>query len=360
MASISKVIVLRIGQTSSIEFEINESTNVLFVTIPIPIYFINTVQNQKKLAKNILKLVIKYLPQSDRTIVHLNSIIHYFVAKELVNSLHCKAILTQHYMEQHIQENDSGLDVAKQTYELVSSIITMSEYFKTKLSNNNIPSGKIRVIRNGIKINRLKRSEKDKLLNRYDINKSDKIILYHRVPNDTKEIEMLALTFNKFFLKNPHCRLIVIGNTDLENLIINTRTISSGISCLGSLPYDDIIGLYQMAYLGVLLTLNDYSNSIVLEMLHNGLPIVAFNIAGINEIYHHGENAFLINISQTNSERDFILYSIYFRRAIEKLLKNEELRNKFSFASQKSAKKLFTRKLMIRNYIKLSKELLNK
>jgi len=351
-----KVVVISIVQMSSFEFELVESLNVLSIKIPVPIYFINTVPNQMKLAKTILNLLIKYLPRSDKTIVHLNSISQYFIAKELVNYLNCKAILTQHYIERHIRENDSGLDIANQTYEFVCNVITVSEHLKTQLRCNNISSGKIRVIQNGIASNGLKISEKDKLFKKYGINKSYKIILYHSMANDTKGIEILSLTFDNFFTKNSNCRLVVIGNADLENLVINTRSFSSGINYLGDIPYADIIGLYQLAYMGVFLSLNEYSNSIVLDMLHNGLPIVAFNTNGINEIYQHGVNALLVNISHKDSETDIVLGGISFRKSVERLLTNEDVRNKFSHPALKRAKELFTCELMVRNYIKLSKE----
>lgn len=70
--------------------------------------------------------------------------------------------------------------------------------------------------------------------------------------------------------------------------------VSQYISYIGMVPYDQLEKSYQYADMFVLTSLSEGMPSVILEAMGAGLPIIASNVGGNNEIVHEGENGFLI------------------------------------------------------------------
>ena len=70
--------------------------------------------------------------------------------------------------------------------------------------------------------------------------------------------------------------------------------VSQFISYIGMVPYDQLEKSYQYADIFVLTSLSEGMPSVILEAMGAGLPIIASNVGGNNEIVHEGENGFLI------------------------------------------------------------------
>lgn len=356
----TNVIVIGLGKINSFEFTLEKRDNVTYYRIPVPVNFTNTLQNHRKLGKSILHLIIKYLSPSYETIVHLNDVNQFFIAHEIIKHLSCKAIITQHYINPNKQQYDAGMDINKLTYNLVSNVIAISEHLKIQLyNNNNMSPEKIHLIQNGIRVDVTKQNFKNvDLLEKYGIDKSEKIILYHRMADDTKGLEIFVKAIATLLNRKLNWRIVTIGNYNLENLMIATRSFSSKISFLGCISDDDIISLYHISYMGIFLSQEEYCNSIALEMLHCGLPVVAFNINGLNEVFQHGNSAFLVDITQSDSKPNLVSGNLSIAESIERLLTDEELRNTFSRNSKLRAKELFTNDIMVKKYLQLAQVLL--
>ncbi|MDA1169397.1 MAG: glycosyltransferase family 4 protein [bacterium] len=70
--------------------------------------------------------------------------------------------------------------------------------------------------------------------------------------------------------------------------------VSQFVSYIGMVPYDQLEKSYQYADIFVLTSLSEGMPSVILEAMAAGLPIIASNVGGNNEIVHEGENGFLI------------------------------------------------------------------
>ena len=70
--------------------------------------------------------------------------------------------------------------------------------------------------------------------------------------------------------------------------------VSQFISYIGMVPYDQLEKSYQYADIFVLTSLSEGMPSVILEAMGAGLPIIASNVGGNNEIVKEGENGFLI------------------------------------------------------------------
>lgn len=70
--------------------------------------------------------------------------------------------------------------------------------------------------------------------------------------------------------------------------------VSDLIRYVGMVPYDQLEKSYQYADIFVLTSLSEGMPSVILEAMGCGLPVLASNVGGNNEIVHEGENGFLI------------------------------------------------------------------
>ena len=70
--------------------------------------------------------------------------------------------------------------------------------------------------------------------------------------------------------------------------------VSDLIRYVGMVPYDQLEKSYQYADVFVLMSLSEGMPSVVLEAMGCGLPVIASNVGGNNEIVHEGKNGYLI------------------------------------------------------------------
>lgn len=70
--------------------------------------------------------------------------------------------------------------------------------------------------------------------------------------------------------------------------------VSDLIRYVGMVPYDKLEKSYQYADIFVLTSLSEGMPSVILEAMGCGLPIIASDVGGNNEIVHEGENGYLI------------------------------------------------------------------
>lgn len=70
--------------------------------------------------------------------------------------------------------------------------------------------------------------------------------------------------------------------------------VSDLIHYTGTVPYDRLEEAYQYADIFVLTSLSEGMPSVILEAMSCGLPVIASNVGGNNELVKEGENGFLV------------------------------------------------------------------
>jgi glycosyltransferase involved in cell wall biosynthesis len=78
------------------------------------------------------------------------------------------------------------------------------------------------------------------------------------------------------------------------NTLAGTLGVSDLIHYVGTVSYDKLEQSYQYADIFVLTSLSEGMPSVILEAMGCGLPIIASDVGGNNEIVKEGENGFLI------------------------------------------------------------------
>ncbi len=186
-------------------------------------------------------------------------------------------------------------------------ILAVSNFTKQKLIQiNGVPPDKIKIFHNTIDpfFNYPKQfSKPDYLLDRYGINKKDKIILtltrlayYEKYKGYDKVISVLP----EIIAKYPNVKYLIAGKPDeleearLVNLI-NLYGLQKHVFLLGFIAEEEITDHYQLADVFVMPSRKEGFGIVFIEAMACGLPVIAGNQDGSVDALRNGELGILIN-----------------------------------------------------------------
>ncbi len=194
-------------------------------------------------------------------------------------------------------------------------IIAVSHFTKWELTNYyKIPPSKIKVIHNGVDINKFKPAQdKRKVKAELGFNPDDLAIvsvgrLYARKGLFTLIESMPAVV--KCF---PNVKFIISGkgqSDEMRKLIAHAEKlgVKSNIVFTGYYPDKKLPKLYQAADVFAFSTFYEHHPFAVLEAMATGLPIVTTTVGGIPETIDSGKNGFLVQPFNARQFADRILY----------------------------------------------------
>jgi glycogen synthase len=194
-------------------------------------------------------------------------------------------------------------------------IIAVSYFTKWELTNYyNIPENKIRVIHNGVDINKFKPApNKRKVKVKLGFNPDDLAIvsvgrLYARKGLFTL-IESMPAVVKRF----PNAKFIISGkgqSDEMHKLIAHAEKlgVKNNIIFTGYYPDKKLPLLYQAADIFAFSTFYEHHPFAVLEALSTGLPVVTTTVGGISETIESGKNGFLVEPFNPKAFGEKILY----------------------------------------------------
>ncbi len=187
--------------------------------------------------------------------------------------------------------------------------IVVTEYMKKYLIEKyKIPAPKIKVIHNGIKINKEKFPKAAKEFKGLE----DKfIVLWAGRFNEEKHPELAIETAKLVCKESDDIRFIMVGDGEMKSQLLEVidKYGLGGKVIIAAQPYEDYREF--MAYSDILLMTSEMEGLpiVILEALASGLPVIAPSVGGIPEIVTNEENGYLLGFSKTLP-----------RRAAEKIL----------------------------------------
>jgi glycosyltransferase involved in cell wall biosynthesis len=194
-------------------------------------------------------------------------------------------------------------------------IIAVSHFTKWELVNYyKIPESKIRVIHNGVDINKFKPAvDKRKVKAELGFNPDDLAIvsvgrLYARKGLFTL-IESMPTIIKRF----SNAKFIISGkgqSDEMKKLITYAEKlgVKNNIIFTGYYPDKKLPKLYQAADVFAFSTFYEHHPFAVLEALATGLPVVTTTVGGIPETIDSGKNGFLVEPFNPQQFADKILY----------------------------------------------------
>jgi glycosyltransferase involved in cell wall biosynthesis len=162
----------------------------------------------------------------------------------------------------------------------------------------------------------------------------------------TKDYNMLIRCFEVLLKKYPAIQLVLAGNGDTfegTRKYVQKQNCNSQITFLGSINEIELIDYYKSLDIYAHASLAETMSTSIMQAMACGLPIVASNIAGINNIIENGVNGLLYN-----NEMEFI-------DALESLIKNAQLRQRLSANARFKANENLSSDRMYLSYLELIK-----
>lgn len=175
--------------------------------------------------------------------------------------------------------------------------------------------------------------KKKNIKKRYNV-LNDKIII--SVGRTTKPKGSLALvkSFKAVLKTHPDARLVFIGPlVDSDKILAETKTISSRVTFTGLMPFSELLEWYQIADIGVISSYTEQCSYAGIEMLMSGLPIIASDGFGVNEMFVDNENSIVAKIEDYD---DPAQYEQNLTDAMLRMLSTESLRDEFRIKARKA------------------------
>jgi glycosyltransferase involved in cell wall biosynthesis len=170
-------------------------------------------------------------------------------------------------------------------------IVAVSEPIKYELFANRISSRKVKLISNGIDVNRFQCNRNSKIREEFDIPSEKKIIGVVGRLTEEKGHVLLIDAAKDILRSNPDIVFLIIGYGPLMEGLKNKAH---------QLPFiftgnrNDLPDLYSAMDIFVLPSLNEGMPMVLLEAMAAKKPVVATNVGSINTVIKDRENGLLI------------------------------------------------------------------
>lgn len=208
---------------------------------------------------------------------------------------------------------------------IVNKIIVVSKVVQTILEKDyKIKKNKLKIIYNGIDIERIKELKNDKILEYEEIFNNNSIIKFITVGRliELKGHKYLIEAFSKVIKEIKNSKLFIIGDGPLRNelmVLIKKKTLEKDIILLGLKK--NIFKYLAKSDIFVLSSKYEGLPMVLLEALACGLPIISTNCnTGPKEILENGKYGFLVNVMDSEDLAEKMIF----------LAKNNDYKKKFS------------------------------
>ncbi|WP_286845112.1 glycosyltransferase [Proteiniphilum sp. UBA5346] len=359
-------------------FTIREEYGVKRYLFPI----MNNDREYQKYVGIINKFMLLYIPDSTDNLFFLNHtpcekllesiksshplskrvfIIHDLIWTELLNGSleRLKHVLSKKEKDETEKNIYSYFREEQRMYTLVDRVVCLSEStFKILTDIYKVPSCKISIIPNGIRTNKLKVRDTDKLRNLLFLPEREKIMLYVGRATEQKGLFALIRSFEKVLKREPNLRLIVVGTFKeeaLEYISKNHSSIASRITFIGFIPRKELFKWYAVTDIAVIPSLYEQCSYVGMEMMMHGLPIIASDGIGLRDMFRQGENALVAKIG--NPKNDYREYIANLTNCINRLLDSGELKERIRSGVTDTYKKQYHSRHMRERYKRLIEEL---
>ncbi|WP_436417382.1 glycosyltransferase [Petrimonas sulfuriphila] len=355
-------------------FTIREEYGVKRYLFPI----MNNDREYQKYVGIINKFMLLYIPDSTDNLFFLNHtpcekllesiksshplskrvfIIHDLIWTELLNGSleRLKHVLSKKEKDETEKNIYSYFREEQRMYTLVDRVVCLSEStFKILTDIYKVPSCKISIIPNGIRTNKLKVRDTDKLRNLLFLPEREKIMLYVGRATEQKGLFALIRSFEKVLKREPNLRLIVVGTFKeeaLEYISKNHSSIASRITFIGFIPRKELFKWYAVTDIAVIPSLYEQCSYVGMEMMMHGLPIIASDGIGLRDMFRQGENALVAKIG--NPKNDYREYIANLTNCINRLLDSGELKERIRSGVTDTYKKQYHSRHMRERYKRL-------
>ncbi len=239
--------------------------------------------------------------------------------------------------------------IEKFAFKQANAIVANSEAVKNYLISEGIPGEKIRVIYNGLDLDRLtpKQTDRNAICAELNLPADENIKFITLVANLRHEVKnqaMLLRAAQKTLEKFPNAHFVLAGEGErrenLENLARELK-IAENVHFIGRCA--QIPELLSVSFAGVLTSFNEGFSNAILEYMAAGLPVVATDVGGASEAIVENETGFLVE----SDDREALA------NRLSELLGNEEKARDFGTKGRNRVEEKFSCAAQLENTLKL-------
>jgi glycosyltransferase involved in cell wall biosynthesis len=236
-----------------------------------------------------------------------------------------------------------------------NKIIAVSDFTRRELLQYyGIEENKIRVIHNGVDVNKFKpATDKVRAKSELGFNPKDVAILSVGRLYARKGLFTLIESMPKVVKRFRNARFVISGkglSNEVEKLRVHAQKlgVKDNIVFTGYFPDSKLPRLYNAADVFAFSTFYENFPFAVLEALSSGLPVVTTNVGGIPEMIDSGKNGFLVQPFNARELADRILY----------FLEHPAASSEMALAARKTIEDRFDWRLIVEKVLKVYDEAL--
>lgn len=360
------------------EFEVEEYENIRVLKIPTPRYQVNRPLSRRSecYSRSICQLLKPYIDINQTVIFHLNYMLDVQYCRAFRKYYKCKIIFTIHYAEWafplfgnknrykeiintplSLLDNKTHKDIlnSKHTTEAFlkacDKVITIASHEAETINElYDIPMHKIETINNGLEDFRIDRSPSD-IRKEFHVDHSEKIILFVGRLDKLKGFPIVIKAIELALAQDPKIRLIAVGDGDFGKIFKSINKYWSKMTFTGFLDKENLNKLYSIADIGIIPSMYEEFGYVAVEMMMNGLPIIANQTTGLSEIVVENETGLFVQ-----HDDDELNVSHYAQNLCDKmmiLLNDDELRKTMSYKTRVRFLEKYEIKVFKKNMIHL-------
>ncbi len=276
-------------------------------------------------------------------ILHAHEWIVAFASRVLKHAFHIPMVCTIHATE---YGRNGGIHSREQRY--ISSlewwltyeawkVIVNSQYMSSEVKRIfQIPGDKLRIISNGVHLDRFKGFERDMHFRRRFALDNEKILLFvGRLVNE-KGVQVLIDAMPKILANYHDAKLVIVGKGPQQDFLKEKAwhmDLSRKICFAGYVDDNELGMLYKCADVAVFPSLYEPFGIVALEGMLADVPVVVSDTGGLNEIVSHGVDGMKSYTGNPNSLADSILELLFNPSKAEEIRKRamEKVRTMFNW-----------------------------
>ncbi|MCL2173591.1 MAG: glycosyltransferase family 4 protein [Candidatus Bathyarchaeota archaeon] len=281
--------------------------------------------------------------------------------KAFVHTIH--GVLADEFEQAKLSDNFSFKDkianhfmaklarLEERTAKEADLIVTISQYSFEKLQKhyNKIDPTKVRIVSNGVDLQRYKPAENPMLLKQKFGLTEAPVVLFVGNLIPRKGVMYLAKVAKEIIKTEPYVQFVIIGRGPLKDMLIRrlkSDNLLDNFIFKSNLTDENLSALYSCSDVFALPSLQEGQGIVLLEAAASGKPVVAFNIGGVNEVVLEGKTGLLTRRGNCAE----------FTEALLKLLGNASLRQNMGLTGRRFVGENFTWDICTQKMLKIYQE----
>ena len=241
-------------------------------------------------------------------------------------------------------------NLERETVKHADLIVTISKYSFEKMQKYyNVDPSKVRIVPNGVDIEKYKSVENQAAVKRQFGLKESAVVLFVGSLIPRKGLMFLVKAAKQVVKTYPDTQFVIVGEGPLKAQLISSvvaAKLMDNFTFKSGLTEEELSALYGCSDVFVLPSIQEGQGIVLLEASASEKSVVAFDIGGVNEAVINGETGLLVN--RGNSEE--------LAEALLKLLGDSNLRQTLGLAGRRLVREKFTWDICAQKMLKVYQE----